>query len=288
MSAELLILPPCGSLESYVAAVSQMPYLSVEEECDLARRYRRDADLAAARQLVMSHLRFVVRIARGYMGYGLAEADLIQEGNLGLMKAVKRFDPEMGVRLASFAVHWIRAEMHEFILRNWRIVRVATTKQQRKLFFKLRGAKKQLGWLNQAEAEGIGRDLGVSPQEVLRMEGRLSARDHSFDPHPDEDGDDLPMAPAYYLEDSRADPARQLETAQIDDLGHRRLAAALQGLDPRSREIIACRWLQEEKETLQTLADRYGISAERIRQLEKTALLKLRQGIGEEEALLTA
>jgi RNA polymerase sigma-32 factor len=278
-------VPPCGSLDIYLTTIRRIPLLTPGEERELAIRYRDDGDLESARQLVMSHLRFVVRIAKGYSGYGLAEADLIQEGNLGLMKAVKRFDPDQGVRLVSFAVHWIRAEIYEFILRNWRIVRIATTKQQRKLFFNLRSAKKTLGWLNQEEAEGIAQDLGVSAQEVLRMEARMSARDTSFDPHPEEDEEHKFAAPIRYLEDHRADPARQLELAQTESLAQGSLAAALHGLDPRSRDIISARWLAEDKTTLQDLADRFGISAERVRQLEKAAIAKLRRAMGDLVAL---
>jgi len=265
-----------GSLQAYIQATHQYPMLSEEQERELAERFRHDNDLEAARELVMSHLRFVVRIARGYAGYGLAQADLIQEGNIGLMKAVKRFDPGFGVRLVSFAVHWIRAEIHEFVLRNWRIVKVATTKPQRKLFFNLRGAKKRLGWLNQAEVEAVAQDLGVKPEEVLEMEKRLSAHDSSFDLALD-DHEDAPVAPAAYLEDKRFEPSALVESAQDSERMHERLGQALATLDERSREILQHRWLTDDKITLQELADQFGVSAERIRQLEKNAIGKLRQ-----------
>jgi RNA polymerase sigma-32 factor len=266
---------PVGSLESYFQAVNRIPMLTAEEERELARRFRDHGDLAAARQLVLSHLRFVVRVARGYSGYGLGQADLIQEGNIGLMKAVKRFDPELGVRLVSFAVHWIRAELHEFILRNWRIVKVATTKAQRKLFFNLRSAKKRLGWMNRAEADAVAKELGVSTRDVLEMEQRLAGRDESFDLPADADTDEV-YTPAAYLEDLRAGPEQQLELEQEDAGGQDRLVKALAELDPRSREIIEQRWLREDKSTLQDLADRFGVSAERIRQLESGAMKRMR------------
>ena len=236
-------------------------------------------NLDAARQLVMSHLRFVVHIARSYSGYGLAEADLIQEGNVGLMKAVKRFNPEKGVRLVSFAVHWIKAEMHEFILRNWRIVKVATTKAQRKLFFNLRGAKKSLSWLSADEAQAVADDLGVDVREVQRMEGRLSSRDVAFDSPVETDDDDAWQAPQYYLEDRRDDPALAVEQSDWRQNSEQQLHAALAELDERSRDILAQRWLGEEKATLHELAEKYGVSAERIRQLEQNAMKKLRGAI---------
>ncbi len=280
-SMQLAITGPLGSLEAYQQLVGSFPMLSAEEERDLARSYRDNEDVDAAWRLVTSHLRFVVRIARGYQGYGLPQADLIQEGNIGLMKAVKRFDPEMGVRLVSFAVHWIRAEIHEYILRNWRIVKVATTKAQRKLFFNLRGAKKRLGWLNRAEVDAVAADLGVNAETVVQMEQRLSAYDAAFDGHADHDLDGEHLVPAAYLEDMRFDPARQVEAAQWEAHNNQRLSAALQTLDERSREIVERRWLAEDKATLQELADQYGVSAERIRQIEAGAMKKLRHSIGD-------
>ncbi len=264
-----------GSLDAYIGAVHRIPVLGAEEERDLARRYRDHEDLDAARKLVMSHLRFVVHVARGYSGYGLQLADLIQEGNIGLMKAVKRFDPEHGVRLVSFAVHWIRAEMHEFILRNWRIVKVATTKAQRKLFFNLRKSKKRLGWMNMDEVRTVARDLGVPEATVLEMESRLSGRDIGFDAPVDND-EDAPRAPVAYLEDHAADPYQH--AADADQEAHRldTLQQALAKLDDRTRDIIQRRWLAETKTTLQDLADDYGVSAERIRQLEANAMKKMR------------
>jgi RNA polymerase sigma-32 factor len=269
-----------GNLEQYIRAAFSLPVLSVEEERRLARRLRRDNDLDAARQLVVAHLRFVVRVARGYTGYGLALGDLIQEGTIGLMKAVKRFDPEMGVRLVSFAVHWIRAEIHEFILRNWRIVKVATTKAQRKLFFNLRGAKKRLGWMNRDEIDAVAKDLGVKPETVLEMESRLSGQDLCFDPIVREDDDEgHHHAPAAYLSDALADPALQLEQDDWQDSSTGNLHEALKLLDPRSRAIIEGRWLAENKATLHELAARFDVSAERIRQLEKSAIEKLRKAM---------
>lgn len=271
-----IMASPTGSLDAYRQAVNDIPMLTAEEERDLAERYRREDDLDAAWRLVLSHIRFVVRVARGYNGYGLQEADLIQEGTIGLMKAVKRFDPEFGVRLVSFAVHWIRAEIHEFILRNWRIVKVATTKAQRKLFFNLRGAKKRLGWLNQGEIDAIARDLGVSPDAVMEMEKRLSARDAAFDGFDDEDEDEGRLSPSAYLEDLRYEPGRRAEEDDWREHSESRLHNALAALDARSRDIINKRWLNETKSTLQELAGEYRVSAERIRQLEKNAMKKLR------------
>jgi len=268
---------PVGSLEAYVLSVNEIPMLSAEEERALAERYQRDNDLDAARQLVMSHLRFVVRVARGYNGYGLALSDLIQEGNIGLMKAVKRFDPSVGVRLVSFAVHWIRAEIHEFILRNWRIVKIATTKAQRKLFFNLRSAKKRLGWMNMDEVDAVAKDLGVSSKDVLEMEQRLSSNDVSFDGAVNDDEDENIYAPAAYLEDLRATPEEQLEVEQLDDQHQEALQNAIASLDDRSRDIIAKRWLTEDKATLHELAAEYHVSAERIRQIENNAMNKLRE-----------
>ena len=270
-----LIAAPIGSLDAYVERVSSLPVLSREEEIELAERFRRDNDLDAARTLVLSHLRFVVHVARGYMGYGLPVGDLIQEGNVGLMKAVKRFDPSVGVRLVSFAVHWIRAEIHEYVLRNWRLVRVATTKAQRKLFFNLRRMKKNLAWLSEDETQAVARDLGVEPREVREMEQRLSARDLSFDPTPAEDEDSV-YSPAAYLPAEGADPAAAVEQAEWEDATADSLAGALERLDPRSRRIIETRWLSEDKLTLHDLADEFGISAERVRQVEAQALKKLR------------
>lgn len=271
------LLQPIGSLDAYVQAVGTIPVLSATEETELATRLQRDNDLSAARQLVISHLRFVVHIARGYSGYGLALGDLVQEGNVGLMKAVRRFDPTMGVRLVSYAVHWIRAEIHEFILRNWRIVKVATTKSQRKLFFNLRSAKKRLGWLNRAEVDAVAKDLGVKAETVLEMESRLSGHDMSFDPYADSDEEHgQTLAPASYLQDHRYDPAQTLEADDWEDNNAQQLEQALETLDPRSREILGQRWLSNNKATLQELADRYQVSAERIRQLEANAMKKLR------------
>ena len=270
---ELKMAMPIGSLDAYRHAVNSIPMLSADEERDLAARFQRDEDLDAAWQLVLSHLRFVAHVARGYSGYGLPEADLIQEGNMGLMKAVKRFDPTVGVRLVSFAVHWIRAEMHEYILRNWRIVKVATTKPQRKLFFNLRSAKKRLGWMNKEEVDAVAEDLGVSAKTVLEMEQRLAAHDAAFDGQTD---DEERPSPAAYLEDTRFEPAQMVEAEDWDSHTNERLAHALEGLDERSRCIVQERWLNGEKTTLQELGARYEVSAERIRQLEKNAFKKLR------------
>jgi RNA polymerase sigma-32 factor len=266
---------PVGNLETYISAVYQLPILTVDEERGLATRLREHNDLEAARTLVAHHLRFVVQVARGYRGYGLQLGDLIQEGNIGLMKAVKRFNPELGVRLVSFAVHWIRAEMHEFILRNWRIVKVATTKAQRKLFFNLRSAKKRLGWLNREEVEAVAGDLGVSANDVMEMEGRLSNQDVGFDLEAEDDNETY-VAPAAYLEDLRADPAQAAEQSDWDGYHSERLHSALNTLDERSRDILAKRWLADSKTTLTELADEYHVSAERIRQLENNAIKKLR------------
>ncbi len=270
---------PGANLAAYVQAVSSIPLLTPEREKELAEDLYYNDNLEAARQLVMSHLRFVVHIARSYSGYGLAEADLIQEGNVGLMKAVKRFNPEKGVRLVSFAVHWIKAEMHEFILRNWRIVKVATTKAQRKLFFNLRSAKKSLAWLSAEEAQAVANDLGVDISEVQRMEGRLSSRDVAFDSPLDQDDDDAWQAPQYYLEDQRSDPALAVESDDWQENSEEQLYVALADLDERSRDILAQRWLAEEKATLHELAAKYEVSAERIRQLEQNAMKKLRAAI---------
>ena len=278
MTHALDLPTPVGSLEAYIDAVGRVPLLTEDEERSLALRYREEDDLAAARRLVLSHLRFVVKVARGYLGYGLAHSDLIQEGNIGLMKAVKRFDPGVGVRLVSFAVHWVRAEIHEFILKNWRIVKVATTKAQRKLFFNLRSAKKRSGWLSHQEADVIASELGVDAKTVLLMEERMSAHDQAFDVSM-EDGEDDP-APANYLADMRFEPSRQLEAVEEIQDGTERLAQALRRLDDRSRDIVASRWLQEPKQTLQDLARKYSVSAERVRQIENQAFGTLRKALG--------
>ena len=270
------ILGPLGSLDAYMAGVHQIPVLTLEQEQSLAQRFRDENDLDAAKQLVLSHLRFVVHVARGYNGYGLQLADLIQEGNIGLMKAVKRFNPDVGVRLVSFAVHWIRAEMHEFILRNWRIVKVATTKAQRKLFFNLRKSKKRLGWMNAKEVQAVAKDLGVTAADVMEMESRLSGRDMAFDAPTDADNDDRP-SPGAYLVDHAADPYQTLESASQESSNLNVLKQGLARLDARSRDIIQRRWLRDEnKATLQELADEYGVSAERIRQVEVNAMKKMR------------
>ncbi len=269
------LMVPGSNVNAYIQNVNTVPVLSLEQEQDLAQRLYYQEDLEAARQLVMSHLRFVVHVARSYNGYGLPLADLIQEGNVGLMKAVKRFNPEKGVRLVSFAVHWIKAEMHEYILRNWRIVKVATTKAQRKLFFNLRGKKKSLNWLTNDEAHAVANDLGVDVVEVRRMEGRLSTYDTAFDGAVDDD-DKSYAAPANYLEDHSADPALQLEAADWRQSNEQSLHSAIAELDERSRDILASRWLSEKKVTLHQLADKYGVSAERIRQLEQNAMKKMK------------
>jgi len=267
---------PGRDLNAYITAVNGIPVLTAEEELDLANKYFYHEDLDAARKLVLAHMRFVVYMAKSYSGYGLSEADLIQEGNVGLMKAVKRFNPEKGVRLVSFAVHWIKAEMHEFILRNWRIVKVATTKAQRKLFFNLRGSKKRLGWLSKEEADQVAADLGVDPKAVMQMEGRLGAYDASFDAAPDSDDDEAAIAPAQYLEDVRYDPARNIEEEDYAESSTDNLYLALEGLDERSKDILTLRWLSDDKATLHELADKYQVSAERIRQLEKNAMNKVK------------
>ncbi len=267
---------PGRDLNAYITAVNGIPILTAEEELDLANKYYHEEDLDAARKLVLAHMRFVVYMAKSYSGYGLSEADLIQEGNVGLMKAVKRFNPEKGVRLVSFAVHWIKAEMHEFILRNWRIVKVATTKAQRKLFFNLRGSKKRLGWLNKEEVDKVAADLGVDPKTVMQMEGRLGNYDASFDGAPDSDDDEVAIAPAQYLEDTRYDPARNVEDEDYAESSSDNLYLALEGLDDRSKDILNQRWLSDNKATLHELADKYEVSAERIRQLEKNAMNKVK------------
>jgi len=273
--ARELELMPTGNIDSYISAAYQIPVLTPEEEKELATRLRDHGDMDAARRMVMSHLRFVIRIARGYLGYGLPLPDLIQEGTVGLMKAVRRFEPDMGVRLVSFAVHWIRAEIHEYILRNWRIVKVATTKAQRKLFFNLRSAKKRLGWFTKEEVENVAAELGVKPSTVLEMESRLANQDLAFDAY-DDDEEDAPSAPSTYIADFRMEPARMLERDDTERDDKDRLYAAIQGLDERSKVILRERWLSEKKQTLHELADQFGVSAERIRQIEKNAMKKLR------------
>lgn len=274
----LILAGPTGSLDSYIQAVNAVPVLSKADEFALAERLRADNDLEAARTLIMSQLRFVVHIARGYSGYGLPLADLIQEGNVGLMKAVKRFDPSVGVRLVSFAVHWIRAEIHEFVLKNWKLVKVATTKAQRKLFFNLRKAKQRLGWLSKEETAAVAKDLGVSEREVTEMEQRLYSHDVAFDPAPGEDTDtgDQAYAPALYLPSADDDPATQAEADDWQAQASDALLDALDELDERSRAILEARWMAESKATLHELAARFGVSAERIRQIEASAIKKLR------------
>ncbi len=271
---ELVLAGPVGSLDAYIQAVGAVPVLSKEDERALAMRFREDDDLDAARQLVLAHLRFVVHIAKGYLGYGLPLNDLIQEGNVGLMKAVKRFDVNYDVRLVSFAVHWIRAEIHEFVLKNWRIVKVATTKAQRKLFFNLRKSKQSLAWLSHDETRAVADDLGVLPEEVTEMEKRLSSRDAIFDPAPDAD-DENSYTPAAYLPAANADPALLVEDEDWHEDATARMADAIDTLDERSRAIVESRWLMDEKKTLHELADEYGVSAERIRQIEAAAIRKL-------------
>ena len=275
LNHDLVLAGPVGSLDAYIQSVGAIPVLAKEDEQALANRFRESEDLDAARELVMAHLRFVVHIAKGYTGYGLPLNDLIQEGNVGLMKAVKRFDPDYGVRLVSFAVHWIRAEIHEFVLKNWRIVKVATTKAQRKLFFNLRKKKNSLSWLSDAETKAVAKDLGVKPEEVTEMEKRLYSRDAIFDPTPDAD-DERNFTPAAYLPSPQADPATLVEKADWNEDATTRMTAALKILDDRSRRILEERWLTEDKMTLHELAAEYSISAERIRQLEVNAIKKLR------------
>jgi RNA polymerase sigma-32 factor len=269
-----LSVPQSGSIESYIQAVSGIKMLTAEEEKSLATRLFNEGDLEAARKLVMSHLRFVVHIAKSYAGYGLPQADLVQEGNIGLMKAVKRFDPNVGVRLVSFAVHWIKAEIHEFVLKNWRIVKVATTKAQRKLFFNLRKAKKRLGWFTHAEVQKVAEELGVSTKEVLQMEARMSSQDAAFDLSADDD-ENSNFAPAQFLEDKTTDVEMEVINNDHDATASARLYSAIKTLDARSQHIIETRWLADEKTTLQDLADEYDVSAERVRQIEKNAMKKL-------------
>jgi len=280
LSWDAQLTVPGQSIESYTRIVKSIPILSAEEEYELAERLQKHGDLEAARILVMSHLRFVTHVVYGYRGYGLPLADLIQEGNVGLMKAVKRFDYQMGVRLVTFAIHWIRAQIHEYILRNWRIVKVVTTKAQRKLFFGLRSAKKHLGWLTQQEAEGIAKDLGVTTKDVFEMEKRLTVQDTPFDAPNDSEDDEI-FSPAAYLEDHRYDPANTVEQTEWETHGSERLHHALDQLDDRSRDILQKRWLcdEEEKATLHELAEHYQISAERIRQIEESALKKLKKNM---------
>ncbi len=269
---------PIGSLDAYIHQVNQIPMLTLEEEFDYARRFHNEGDVEAARLLVLAHLRYVVRVARGYLGYGLPLSDLIQEGNVGLMKAVKRFDPEMGVRLVSFAVHWIKAEIHEFVLQNWRIVKVATTKAQRKLFFNMRQMKKRLGWMNAEEVDAVASDLGVPREEVLIMEQRLNAMDTPYDMDDADDDTSYKAAPASYLHDPKSDPAHLFEQEDHTSMQQESLHLALARLDERSQDILQQRWLSDDKAiTLHTLAEKYGVSAERVRQLEQNALKKLRQ-----------
>jgi len=267
---------PGSDLTAYIASVNSIAVLTPEQERELARQYYYDDNVDAARQLVLAHLRFVVHMAKTFSGYGLSQADLIQEGNVGLMKAVKRFNPEVGVRLVSFAVHWIKAEMHEYILRNWRIVKIATTKAQRKLFFNLRSSKKRLGWLNNEETQAVAEDLGVDAKVVRQMEGRMSAYDTAFDADIDSDDESAYRAPAYYLEDQNSDLAASVENAQWEELTNNSLHAAMAKLDERSKDILNSRWLTDNKTTLHQLADKYSISAERIRQLEKNAMNKIK------------
>ncbi len=274
---------PLGSLDAYIHQVNQIPMLTLEEEYDFAQRFHEQGDVDAARSLVLAHLRYVVRVARGYLGYGLPLSDLIQEGNVGLMKAVKRFDPKMGVRLVSFAVHWIKSEIHEFVLQNWRIVKVATTKAQRKLFFNLRQMKKRLGWMNTEEVDAIATDLGVSREDVLVMEQRLNAMDSPYDAYDaDEDDSSYKQAPAGYLHDVKSDPAYLYERENSEEQQHDKLHLAMARLDERSQHILQQRWLLDDKATtLHGLAEQYGVSAERIRQLEKNAMRKLREYMDE-------
>lgn len=272
-----MMLVPQGSLEGYIRAANEYPMLTAEEEKELAERLYYHQDVDAAKKLILSHLRFVIHIARGYSGYGLPQADLIQEGNVGLMKAVKRFNPEVGVRLVSFAVHWIKAEIHEYVLRNWRIVKVATTKAQRKLFFNLRKTKQRLGWFNANEVDMVANELGVSAEDVQEMESRMSGIDMAFD-LPTDDSEET-YSPALYLEDNSSNFAAELEEENFENQATDQLSEALEQLDERSRHIIQTRWLDDDKATLQELADHYGVSAERIRQLESNALKKLRNAV---------
>lgn len=277
-----MALVTSDSLDSYIRTANSYPMLTAEEERDLAERLHYHDEIEAAKGLILSHLRFVVHVARGYSGYGLPLADLIQEGNIGLMKAVKRFNPEVGVRLVSFAVHWIKAEIHEYVLRNWRIVKIATTKAQRKLFFNLRKSKKRLGWFNNGEVETVAKELGVSTTEVREMESRLAAQDATFEmPSEDDDSVSSYTAPVLYLEDKQSDIADNIEADNWEVHTNNRLGHALATLDERSQHIVRSRWLDDQKSTLQELADTYNVSAERIRQLEKNAMKKLKLAVGE-------
>ena len=273
-----MMLVPQGSIEGYIRAANEYPMLTAEEEKELAERLYYHEDLDAAKKLILSHLRFVIHVARGYSGYGLPQADLIQEGNIGLMKAVKRFNPEVGVRLVSFAVHWIKAEIHEYVLRNWRIVKVATTKAQRKLFFNLRKTKQRLGWFNENEVDIVANELGVSKEDVIEMESRMSGADVGFD-LPTDDAETETYSPALYLEDKSSNFAAELENENFENQATEQLGAALQSLDARSQDIIKARWLDDNKATLHDLAAKYNVSAERIRQLEANALKKLKSAV---------
>lgn len=282
MTDKSLALPlavSTGSLDSYISAVNSIPMLTAEEEVELAKKVKDEGDLDAAQRMIMSHLRFVVHIARGYRGYGLPQGDLIQEGNIGLMKAVKRFDPARKVRLVSFAVHWIKAEIHEYILRNWRIVKIATTKAQRKLFFNLRRKKKRLGWFSDEEVNTVARELGVTTKDVLQMEARLTYQDNAFDGYDEEDNENTPVIPANYLESAEPSPEQFLITSDSKDRESELLHTALATLDDRSRDIVSQRWLSDDKFTLQDLAGKYDISAERVRQLENNAMKKLKSAM---------
>lgn len=273
-----MMLVPQGSIEGYIRAANEYPMLTAEEEKELAERLYYHEDLDAAKKLILSHLRFVIHVARGYSGYGLPQADLIQEGNIGLMKAVKRFNPEVGVRLVSFAVHWIKAEIHEYVLRNWRIVKVATTKAQRKLFFNLRKTKQRLGWFNENEVDIVANELGVSKEDVIEMESRMSGADVGFD-LPTDDAETETYSPALYLEDKSSNFAAELENENFESQATEQLSTALQSLDARSQDIIKARWLDDNKATLHDLAAKYNVSAERIRQLETNALKKLKSAV---------
>ncbi len=279
---------PIGNIEAYIQRVNQIPFLTQEEEYDLARSYQKTGDLQAAQRLVLAHLRYVVRVSKGYLGYGLPLADLIQEGAIGLMKAVKRFDPDMGVRLVSFAVHWIKAEIHEYVLKHWRIVKVATTKAQRKLFFNLRSARQRLGWSTEEEVTTLANDLKVPAEEVRRMEERLNARDVHFDLPAGENADPeekRALVPAEYLEDKASNPETQLEDQNWSRYSDERFQVAFQQLDPRSQNILKQRWLVDKKATLQALALEHAVSPERIRQLEKNAIDKLKELILEADTV---
>ena len=273
-----MMLVPQGSIEGYIRAANEYPMLTAEEDKELAERLYYHEDLDAAKKLILSHLRFVIHVARGYSGYGLPQADLIQEGNIGLMKAVKRFNPEVGVRLVSFAVHWIKAEIHEYVLRNWRIVKVATTKAQRKLFFNLRKTKQRLGWFNENEVDMVANELGVSKEDVIEMESRMTGTDVGFD-LPTDDTEAETYSPALYLEDKGSNFAAELENENFESQATEQLSTALQSLDARSQDIIKARWLDDDKATLHDLAAKYNVSAERIRQLESNALKKLKSAV---------